>query len=450
MRISTSQIYDNGTLGMQRNQSALYKLQNQISTGRRVLTPEDDPVAAAQALIVTQSKDVNAQHADNQGSASSQLGLVDSQLNSMVDLLNNVRDRVVQAGNSGAMTNSDRQTIATELEARLSELVGLANSQNGAGDYLFSGYQGATLPFAINGTTGDYVYAGDDGERLLQVSSSRQMAVNVAGSDVFMDIKGGNGTFTTATGGNNVVPVGNNKGSGTIDTGSVVDVQKWQAAVNLLLSNPLSVPPVVPMLQIRFSTNAVTGASEYQLFDATPATPVAVTSPATFTPGMSISLDTTTAASPSALPLTGTSFGAKVVIQGQPAAGDSFSIKPSSSQSIFLTMQSLIKTLRTPINSTNFTSTEFTNALGAQLNNIDQTFENVSRVQAIVGTRMAELDSLGDMSSDLDIQYQSSLSDLQDLDVVKAYSDLTLQKVNLEAAQKSFVTISGLSLFNYL
>ncbi len=431
MRISTSQIYDNGTLGIQRNQSALYKLQNQISTGRRVLTPEDDPVAAAQALIVTQSRDVNAQHVDNQGSASSQLGLVDSQLNSMVDLLNNVRDRVVQAGNSGAMTNSDRQAIATELEARLSELVGLANSQNGAGDYLFSGYQGATLPFAINGTSGAYAYAGDDGERLLQVSSSRQMAVNVAGGDVFMDIKGGNGTFVTSTSGNNVAPIGNNKGSGTIDVGSVIDQQKWQAAVNTL--------PAVQPLTIRFSLDYTTdpaGVMSFQISD-----PVGgATALAKYTPGMSISLITAG----------GVDFGSQVVVQGQPQVGDSFSIKPSSSQSIFQTMQSLIGTLRTPINSTNFTSTEFTNALGAQLKNIDQTFDNVSRVQAIVGTRMAELDSLGNMSSDLDIQYQSSLSDLQDLDVVKAYSDLTLQKVNLEAAQKSFVTISGLSLFNYL
>ena len=66
MRISTNQIYDAGTLGIQRNQSALYKLQNQLSSGRRILTPEDDPVAAAQALIVTQTKEVNAQHLENQ------------------------------------------------------------------------------------------------------------------------------------------------------------------------------------------------------------------------------------------------------------------------------------------------------------------------------------------------------------------------------------------------
>ena len=99
MRISTNQIYDAGTLGIQNGQSSLYKLQNQLSTGRRVLTPQDDPVAAAQALIVTQSMEVNKQHIDNQGQAKSQLGLIDSQTNAMVNALINVRDRVVQAGN---------------------------------------------------------------------------------------------------------------------------------------------------------------------------------------------------------------------------------------------------------------------------------------------------------------------------------------------------------------
>ena len=99
MRISTSQIYDAGSLNIQRNQASLFKIQNQLSTGRRVLTPEDDPVAAAQALLVTQAKEMNTQQTTNQGNAESQLGLVDSQLSSLVDLIQNVRDRVIQAGN---------------------------------------------------------------------------------------------------------------------------------------------------------------------------------------------------------------------------------------------------------------------------------------------------------------------------------------------------------------
>lgn len=453
MRISTSQIYDAGSLNIQRNQASLFKLQNQLSTGRRVLTPEDDPVAAAQALLVTQAKEMNTQQTTNQGTAESQLGLVDSQLSSLVDLIQNVRDRVIQAGNT-SLTASDRESIATELEARFGELLGLANAQNGSGDYLFSGYQGATKPFAIDASDSAVAYYGDDGERLLQVSSSRIMPVNVAGSDVFMNAKQGNGTFVVQTGGN--TGGGINQGSATVDAGSVLDLQKWQASVNLLPSDASSTPPVIPMLQIRFSSNAATGATEYQLFDATPATPVAVSNPAAYTSGMAIPLVTTAVAIPipplpaaSTLPV-GTDFGSQVVVQGKPAAGDTFEIQPSGNQSLFQTVQSLIGALKTPIGTSSFTTSEYTNALGLQLTNLDRALDNVSSVQATVGTRLRELESLGDAASDLDLQYQTTLSDLQDLDYAKAISEFTMQQTFLEAAQKSFAQISGLSLFNYL
>jgi len=433
MRISTNQIYDSGVSSLQRGQSALYKLQNQLSSNKRVLTPEDDPVAAAQALIVTQSKDVNAQHTDNQGTANSQLGLVDSQLSSLVDLLQNVRESVVKAGNTGTLSNSDRSAIATELESNLSQMLGIANSQNGAGDSLFAGYKGATLPFAVNGalpavspaSSSPIGYFGDDGVRLLQVSSSRQIAVNVAGNDLFMNIRGGNGTFVTATGGN--LGGGINKGTATADAGSVVDQQKWALAVN----NPLAGQP----LEIRFSV--VAGVTTYGIYDPVSAT---TTGPLAYTPGQAIPL--TTAG--------GVDFGSQVVVNGQPANGDRFTVKASSSQSMFQTMQSLIGILRSPVGTTNYTTTEYTNALGAQLTNLDQAMGNVSRVQATVGSQMKELDSLVNTSSDLDIQYQSTLSDLVGLDYYKAMSDFTMQKTALEAAQKSFVEISGLSLFNYL
>ena len=84
------------------------------------------------------------------------------------------------------------------------------------------------------------------------------------------------------------------------------------------------------------------------------------------------------------------------------------------------------------------------------MTNLDQAFDNITRVQATIGTRLQEIDSLGNAASDLDIQYQSTLSDLQDLDYTKAISDFIKQQTNLEAAQKSFAQISGMSLFNYL
>lgn len=84
------------------------------------------------------------------------------------------------------------------------------------------------------------------------------------------------------------------------------------------------------------------------------------------------------------------------------------------------------------------------------MTNLDQAFGNISRVQASVGTRMRELDSLGDTSSDLEVQHKQTLSKLQDLDYAKAISEFTQQQVQLEAAQKSFAQVSGLSLFDYL
>ncbi len=443
MRISTSQIYDAGSLNIQRNQAALFKLQNQLSTGRRVLTPEDDPVAAAQALLVTQAKAMNTQQTTNQGNATSQLGLVDSQLSSLVDLIHNVRDRVIQAGNS-TLTAADRQSIATELEARFGELLGIANAQNGSGEYLFSGYQGGTKPFAINASqepvspaaTSPVGYYGDDGERLLQVSSSRLMAVNVAGSDVFMDAKQGNGIFVVKTGGNGG---GINQGSATADSGSVLDLQKWQAAVN----SYGWADPTNPSIQVAFTVSG--GVTSYQLFDASddPAVPMADAAP--YTPGQAIPIYI-----PATAPAQPTDFGAQFVVQGAPADGDTFSVAPSTNQSLFQTVQSLIGILKTPVGSSSFTTSEYTNQLGQQLTNLDRALDNVSSVQAIVGTRLRELESLGETASDLNLQYQTTLSELQDLDYAEAISNFTMQQTYLEAAQKSFAQISGLSLFNYL
>ena len=420
MRISTSQIYDAGSLNIQRNQAALFKLQNQLSTGRRVLTPEDDPVAAAQALLVTQAKEMNTQQTTNQGTAKSQLGIVDSQLSSLVDLIQNVRERVIQAGN-GSLSNADRQSIATELESRFSELIGIANAQNGSGDYLFSGYQGATKPFAIDASQSAVAYYGDDGERLLQVSSSRTMPVNVAGSDVFMDVKQGNGTFVVKTG-NKVdatgVPVIDpvtlkpviNQGSATADSGSVRDLQKWQQAVNALGGSSAKI-------EVRFSVDVTTGATTYALFNGS-----GVSAPA-----LGISGDYV---SGQAIPLTSTTPpAAQFVVQGAPKDGDTFQVAPSTNQSLFKTMQSLIGILKTPIGTSTFTNSEYSNALGQQLVNLDRALDNVSTVQSSVGTRMGELESLADAARDLNLQYQTT---------------------HLEAAQKSFAQISGLSLFNYL
>lgn len=195
MRISTGMIYDSGLRSIQDRTSSLLRTQQQLSTGRRILTPSDDPVAAARALEVTQAKAVNLSQATTRDNAKSSLGLADAQLQSGVDLMARVRELTVQGGNS-TLTASDRRAIAAELRARFEEMVGLANSRDGTGLYLFGGYQTGNKPFAGTVENG-VVYGGDDGVRSLAVSASRNLAISDSGNDVFMNVKNGNGVFVT-------------------------------------------------------------------------------------------------------------------------------------------------------------------------------------------------------------------------------------------------------------
>lgn len=443
MRISTAQIYDAGIGGVINNQSALFKTQNQLSSGTRVLTPADDPVASARALVVTQSLEVNKRYMENQTAASSTMALVEGYTQSTVNLIQNVRERLVQAG-STSLTNSDRQAIATELESRLQELVGLANSQDGTGQYLFSGYKGSTTPFAKD-VNGNVAYYGDSGERLLQVEATRFMPVSVAGDDLFMNSRKGNGTFEALAGGNLTAAFANNginKGTATVSAGSVSDPGKWGVTTN----------PGNFMVRFSVATAADgTKTTTYRLYDnRNPGAPVELTPPAPaagqpYVPGAPIQLADTTAGLPPVA-----DYGASIMIQGAPADGDSFTVAPSGSQSLFATLENAIKALKTPIGGSSYSSTQFVNDLAAQLTNLDQNLDNVSRVQAKLGARMNEVDALKSTSEDVNLQYKTTISGLVDLDYAKAISDFAKQQTQLEAAQASYAKIMQLGLFNYL
>lgn len=203
MRISTSSIYDANVAALGQQQTNLLKTQQQVATGRRMQTASDDPVAAARAISVNQADAMNTQYGANRTAARHTLSLADSNLQSVKSLLQDVRVAAVNAGN-GSLQNSDRRTIATELSGRLQELVGFANSTDGAGNYLFSGFQSKTQPFVD--VAGVMTYNGDDGQRLAQANASRQISSSDSGADVFMRIKNGNGTLlaqasSTNTGG---------------------------------------------------------------------------------------------------------------------------------------------------------------------------------------------------------------------------------------------------------
>ncbi len=182
MRISTQNLFESGSMQMMGLQSGLAKLQQQIGSGRRILSPSDDPIGAARALEVSQSQSINTQYASNRQLATSTLTAVESTLSSVTALMQDVHTAIVTAEN-GTLTDSQRGSIATELSGRLDALIGLANSRDASGNYLFSGFQTDTQAFVrtLTGAT----YQGDLGQQALQVEATRQMAVSNPGQSVF-------------------------------------------------------------------------------------------------------------------------------------------------------------------------------------------------------------------------------------------------------------------------
>lgn len=402
MRVSTGMLFDTNVGTIQRQTADMLHTQQQVSTGRRILTPADDPVAAARALEVTQSQSINGQYQVNQGSARSALGLAESQLAAVGNLIQDVQERTVQAGNP-SLSASDRMAVAKDLRARFDQLLALANATDGAGESLFSGYQGHVTPFS-GSVEGGVAYAGDDGQRAIQVGPSRRMSVSDSGSDIFMRIKNGNGQFVArATDGNT--------GSGTLK------------AANALA--PYAGGPFT----IAFATGAG-GQLGYTVQNAATGTTSAFQ---VFQSGQAIAFDGSNT----------------LAIGGTPAAGDSYVVAASSNQSLFTTLANLIQAVEAPASATN-TPTQLSNRINSALVDLSNGLDKVLTVRANVGSRLAEIDALQSLGEDLNLQYEQTLSRLQDVDYAAAISQLTQQQTNLEAAQKSFVKVSQLSLFNYL
>jgi flagellar hook-associated protein 3 FlgL len=404
LRISTNAIFQAGTTQINTLQSQMAKTQMQLSTNKRMLTAADDPIGSAKALELTQSQSMNTQFGTNRTNAKSSLSMVDKTLQDVSSQITDIQSLIVTAGNAG-YSDSDRAALATELEGRMADLLGSANTTDGTGTYLFSGYKTTTQPFTQTPTGA--TYQGDQGQRTLQVGSARKMAISESGSAIFEANVTGNGTFVTqATNGN--------KGSGIIAPGAVTDVTQ-------VTGHDYS---------IAFAVSGTPAATAYTVTDNT--TGSAVLSAQPYTAGAAIAFD-------------GISFD----IKGAPADGDSFGVQPSQKQSVFTTITNLIQTLRTGA-SGDAGKAALTNNLNTASLNMKNALDNVLTVQASVGARLKEVDSLDSTGDDLNVQYQTTLSGLQDLDMVKAISLYTQQQQTLQAAQVSFKTMSGLSLFNYI
>lgn len=183
MRVSTNMFYKWSDADLQSMQGSIVKLTQQINAGQKVLTPSDDPIAASRALDLAQTQALNAQYKINRDNADRSLGAVSVALTRATAIMTKLKTDVVRAGD-GSFSNIDRASMATALKGDFDELLGLANTTDGMGGYVFAGFKSTTQPFTRD-TMGNIVYNGDQGAQTLQADATRQMEVSISGQAVF-------------------------------------------------------------------------------------------------------------------------------------------------------------------------------------------------------------------------------------------------------------------------
>lgn len=402
MRVSTNQFSLAAINSLLEQQAKVSKTQVQIATGKKVVNPSDDPVASSRILEIEQSIKQTEQFQDNANAARTRLVLEEGALADVNLNLQRVRELAVKAGNT-ILSNNDRRAIALELRQNLDAILASANTVDNNGDFLFAGYQGKTQPFAPN-AAGTFDYFGDDGQRLLQISQSRQIADADSGTAVFRSIRNGNGTFVTTQGANN--------GSAVIDAGTTVG-------------------PLVPDTYTITFTEVTPDNFTYTVTDGAAAV---VAGPNPYQEDAIIDLS---------------AFGIQTSVSGTPADGDSFVISPSVNQDMFQTVQNLITSLETGF-ADDVQQAQFLNQLNRSMVEIDNALESTSNIRSSVGARLNTIDVQLDNNESFKLTAQETLSNLQDLDYAEAASRLNLQLTGLQAAQQAFIRVQSLSLFNFL
>jgi flagellar hook-associated protein 3 FlgL len=376
-------------------ESGINQTQNQISSNASFTTAAQNPIAAGEVNNYKQTLAQSQQFTTNANSAQTNLSTEDSTLSQVQNQLQSLRSLALEA-NSGTLTASEQSGIATQVQQIQNSLLALSNTQNGSGEYIFSGFSTQTQPFAL--TAAGSSYAGDQGQRQIQIAPGQSVADGDSGDSVFNQIKTGNGTFAVSANAANA-------GTGLIGSTTVSDPTQYDGGT----------------YTIKFLT-----AGTYQVLDSANN----VVTAGSYTDGTTVSFK-----------------GLQVALSGAPATGDSFTVSPSTNQSLFATVQALVGALSTTSTSS---STSLGNSIGDVINNIDQAVTHFSNVRASIGGRLNSITAQQSVATSQQTQLQTSISSLQGLNYAQAITQLDQQNTTLSAALQAYQLTQGLSLFKYL
>lgn len=417
MRISTVTMFEQSTSSLNRQQSDLMRISQQIASGRRVVNPSDDPQAASRAIGVDQAMAVTEQYSDSRVSARNSLAQTESIINSVGDAITSAKGLLIQAS-SDTLSDANRAAIASELRGVYETLVGQANATDGNGRYLFGGYKDNAPPF-IKTAEGNIVYNGDTNKREQRVDASRLMPVGETGATIFQSVASGAGYIAEAQTANQ----GNVTFGGPRTTN--VNADGYGGSYRVVFTENIAADSGFDYQVQRFENG------NWLEDDAD-----LVASGEYTGDGQQLAF-----------------AGINMTLQGSPAEGDEILVARAGSEQrpadLFRTLEAAIRVLETPAE-TNAEKAALRNTLNTSMRDLDNALDNALTVRASAGARLNELDVIDAVGSNRMLNYTQTLSDLVDLDYAEAISEYSLRQLGLQAAQKTFVDMRDMSLLNFM
>ena len=403
MRLSTSMMTNNSITGMLRKQTELSNTSNQMGSGKKVLTPSDDPVASAMAFNAKNKLADIEQYGKNIDYARKSMRTTESTLGNIVNRLQRVRQLAISANND-ALDSDGRKTIGLEIAEITGQLEKLMNTRDESNNYIFSGSKTRTEPFAKQ-PDGSYLYQGDSTERDIQVSDTTFISPFVSGSSTFLDINDTQQVRSYALD-------GNSSEDSIAVTGSAGYLEANQIGEYALEFDGTNWSIMTPHGQILedSSGNVINNLNDFE----------------TYINGASGSLDLTQPA------------GAQ--------AGDKYVVMFDNPKEDLLTGMQRFERALSGFNGEQYQR----DVLNDTISKADAWLNSVRDARSTIGTRENGMDTHKANNEDLQLYLKENVSNLEDLDYAEATSRFVLQQTALTASQQTFSQISQLSLFNYI
>lgn len=396
-RISSSMIYDRSVALMQSKQSKLSHLEQQLSTGSKIVTAKDDPVGAGTAVGMDRMLAELEKLGANANTVQNRLGLQENALAQAGELLQRISDLTIQANNA-SLSSDDRKAVSSELKSIKQQMLALANTTDGNGRYLFGGASDGDAPFTLS--NGVVTYNGDQIQRKVEVAPGTFVSDAQPGSEIFLRIRTGDGTVDGSA-------AATNTGKGVLTDLSRDGSGSWDGS----------------SYTVRFIA-----ADSYEIVDASNT----VVSTGTYTSGDDITFG-----------------GLRMRIEGEPAAGDEFSAGQAQSRDVFSTIDRLVQALDMDV-STEAGRTAQQNGLQASLRDVSRAAEAMIDARAAGGAQLKTIDDAASLREANTVTLKSSLSQLRDVDYAEAIGQYKLEGAALQAAQTIFTQMQSMSLFNMI